>query len=140
MLSSFSAASCYFLIKSKSNAPYSGFPNHLQTKSNLHISIRQSQIHYIKSIWDTLCIIEYCMREAWTAKIPIQNSWLNLEKKNYIILCKFLVWTLKYWFFFLNGPPKHKEKLSSKNAHNYTRSTIFTLVTRPTSHSAYVAT
>ena len=38
----------------KSNSPYSGFPNHLQTKSNLHISIRQSQIHCIKSIWETL--------------------------------------------------------------------------------------
>ena len=42
-----------FLSKSKghkSKAPYSGFPNHLQTKSNLHISICQNQIH-------TLCIV-----------------------------------------------------------------------------------
>ena len=38
----------------KSNSPYSGFPNHLQTKSNLHISICQSQIHYVNSRWDTL--------------------------------------------------------------------------------------
>ena len=38
----------------KSNSPYSGFPNHLQTKSNLYISIWQSQIHYVKSKWDTL--------------------------------------------------------------------------------------
>ena len=30
----------------KSNAPYSGFPNYLQTISNLHISIHHSQIHY----------------------------------------------------------------------------------------------
>ena len=29
----------------KSNSHYSGFPNYLQTKSNLHISICQSQIH-----------------------------------------------------------------------------------------------
>ena len=38
----------------KSNSPYSGFPNHLQTKSNLHISICQSQILCIKSRWETL--------------------------------------------------------------------------------------
>ena len=41
-----------FLTNSKghmSNAPNSGFPNHLQTKSNLHISIRQSQIHNVES-------------------------------------------------------------------------------------------
>ena len=40
------------LTKSKghnSNAPYSGFPNHLQTKSSLQISIPQNQIHYINS-------------------------------------------------------------------------------------------
>ena len=45
-----------FLTKSKghkSNSPYSGFPNHLQTKSNLHISICQSQILCIKSRWGT---------------------------------------------------------------------------------------
>ena len=38
------------LTKSKGhklNAPYSEFPNHFQTKSNLHISICQSQIHYV---------------------------------------------------------------------------------------------
>ena len=40
------------LTKSKgltSNFHYSGFPNHLQTKSNLHISIRQSQILCVKT-------------------------------------------------------------------------------------------
>ena len=29
----------------KSNSPYSGFPNYLQTKPNLHISFLQSQTH-----------------------------------------------------------------------------------------------
>ena len=38
----------------KSNSPYLGFPKHLQTKFDLHISIRQSQIHCIKSRWETL--------------------------------------------------------------------------------------
>ena len=38
----------------KSNSPYSGFPIHLQTKSNLYISTRQSQILYIKSRRGTL--------------------------------------------------------------------------------------
>ena len=38
----------------RSNAPYSEFPNYLQTKSDLHISICQSQIHYIKTKWETL--------------------------------------------------------------------------------------
>ena len=33
----------------KSNSPYSELPNHLQTKSNLHISIPQSQLLCIKS-------------------------------------------------------------------------------------------
>ena len=40
------------LTKSKghtSNFHYSGFPNHLQTKSNLHISIHQSQILCVKT-------------------------------------------------------------------------------------------
>ena len=32
-----------------SNSHYSEFPNHLQTKSNLHISIRQSQILCVKT-------------------------------------------------------------------------------------------
>ena len=44
----------------KSNAPYSEFPNYLQTKSNLHISIRQSQVHYIKTRWETLYIPNCC--------------------------------------------------------------------------------
>ena len=35
----------------KSNSSSSGFPNHLQTKSNLHNSIRQSHILCIKSRW-----------------------------------------------------------------------------------------
>ena len=45
------------LTKSKghrSNSHYSGFPNYLQTKSNLHISIYQSQIHQVKTRWETL--------------------------------------------------------------------------------------
>ena len=45
------------LTKSKahmSNSHYSGFPNYLQTKSNLYISICQSQIHQVKSRWETL--------------------------------------------------------------------------------------
>ena len=38
-----------------SNSLYSGFPNHLQTKFNLHISIPQNQyVHCIKSRWETM--------------------------------------------------------------------------------------
>ena len=45
------------LTKSKghrSNSHYSGVPNYLQTKSNLHISICQSQIHQVKTRWEAL--------------------------------------------------------------------------------------
>ena len=58
----------------KSNAPYSGFPNHFQTKSRLHISIRQSQIHYVKSRWDTLYSWRLHSLKAW-------NEHHNLMKK-----------------------------------------------------------
>jgi hypothetical protein len=42
------------LLLTKSKGPkqkfhYSEFQNYIQTKSNLHISIRQNQIHYVKS-------------------------------------------------------------------------------------------
>ena len=40
------------VISHKSNSPYSGFPTHHHTKSNMYISIRQIQIHCIK--WETL--------------------------------------------------------------------------------------
>ena len=39
----------------KSNAPYSGFPNHLQIKSNMHISIRQSQRYILSNPDETPC-------------------------------------------------------------------------------------
>ena len=46
----------------KSNAPYSGFPNYLQTKSNLHISLCQS-LHYIKTRLETLQKIDSDIQE-----------------------------------------------------------------------------
>ena len=36
------------------NLPVSGFQNYFQTKSNLHISICQTQFTYVSSLWDTL--------------------------------------------------------------------------------------
>ena len=63
----------------KSNSPYSGLPNHLQTKSNLHISIRQSQIHCIKCKWETL----YVNRETKKSGLWTNDAmrWNNSDRQ-----------------------------------------------------------
>ena len=67
----------FLLTKSKghrSNSHYSGFPNYLQTKSNLYISICQSQIHYIKSKWGTLYLKN--MTKNWSKMASTRTkSW-----------------------------------------------------------------
>ena len=62
--------------------PISAFQNHLQTKSNLHIYICQSQ--FIKSIskWDTLYVLEthnYCnYLSQWWVEFDFELNWLWL--------------------------------------------------------------
>jgi hypothetical protein len=83
----------------KSNAPYSGFPNHLQTKSNHHISICQSQIHYIKSRWETLYSYwqpQSDLRSIY--EIMYELKWhteLWIFCKNFVVvvqICIILIW------------------------------------------------
>ena len=63
----------------KSNSPYSWLPNHLQIKSNLHISIRQSHIHCIKSKWETL----YVNRETKKSGLWTNDAmrWKNSDRQ-----------------------------------------------------------
>ena len=43
----------------KSNAPYSGFPNLFQSKSNLHISIHQNQVYQFLMVDPVRCLLGF---------------------------------------------------------------------------------
>ena len=80
---------CYFLTKSKgpmSNVHYSGFPKHLQTKSNLHISISQSKLKHKCLPLDTMYLLFvrlHASQKLWvyyvlsSICIYLALSWLN---------------------------------------------------------------
>ena len=66
------------LTKSKghmSNFHYSGFPQHLQTKSNLHISISQSKLKHKYLPLDTLYLSETDFRKPNLTAILV---WLGI--------------------------------------------------------------
>ena len=98
----------------KSNAPYSGFPNHLQTKSNHYISICKSQIHYIKSRWETLqYVFKFHYNALPTTFLFILQCFYNKNFSKHIqnfdchkMVCKSFA-VLKYIFESWNKQKSH---------------------------------